>query len=431
LKSLSRAFALEGNIRVLAAQALISQIGFGMFYVIWQPYLLSTGISIGQLGVIQTMINVSTGLGLLAWGYIGDSYGRRPVVIASNACRVVAMAVLIVSRHYAALLAFAFFIGFTAMFMMGNPGRSALITESVDSAQRATAYSTLLAVSQGTSTLMASAGGYIAVKAGYTPILYATLAFDVIGLTLLYLYVKETHTPVAETKDAASIWVRIRDALLPEGENVVLYLLMLTMGFGYAVAYSLFYGALTDYQGFTPLELGFMRQGGPEEDAHGQRDNGVRNRRRIHTLQVGLGIRPLQRRKRHRHMLLDAELDEPHYRDRSTGAAELRAGEARRLREGGRCSRALAGGAAAGEVRLHGPTLRSARDPVNRPVLRYQDQRPMNSASCRWIILQCRSPSMTIQGPLAARDRALPLTCRSFSRDSNISLLLRPASMRL
>jgi len=261
LKSLSRAFALEGNIRVLAAQALISQIGFGMFYVIWQPYLLSTGISIGQLGVIQTMINVSTGLGLLAWGYIGDSYGRRPVVIASNACRVAAMAVLIVSKHYAALLVFAFLIGFTAMFMMGNPGRSALITESVDSAQRATAYSTLLAVSQGTSTLMASAGGYIAVKAGYTPILYATLAFDVIGLTLLYLYVKETHTPVAETKDAASIWVRIRDALLPEGENVVLYLLMLTMGFGYAVAYSLFYGALTDYQGFTPLELGFMSTG--------------------------------------------------------------------------------------------------------------------------------------------------------------------------
>jgi predicted MFS family arabinose efflux permease len=166
--------------------------------------------------------------------------------------------VLIVSRHYAALLAFAFFIGFTAMFMMGNPGRSALIAESVDSTQRATALGTLLAISQGTSTLMASAGGYIAVKAGYTPILYLALAVDVIGLTLLYLYVKETHTPDAGKKDAAPIWARIRDALLPERENVVLYLIMLTMGFGYAVAYSLLYGALTDYQGFTPLELGFM-----------------------------------------------------------------------------------------------------------------------------------------------------------------------------
>jgi DHA1 family quinolone resistance protein-like MFS transporter len=258
LKSLSRALALEGNIRVLAAQTLISQLGFGMFYVIWQPYLLSTGIDIGQLGVIQTMINVSTGLGLLAWGYISDNYGRRPTVIASNACRVAAIVALILSGKYYVLLVFAFLVGFTAMFMMGNPGRNALITESVDSAQRATAFSTILAFSQGTSTLVASAGGYIAVKAGYTPILYVTLAVDLIGLTLLYLFLEETHTPDPGDRETAPMGVRLREALLPEGRNAPLYAIMLTQGFGYAVAYSLFYGALTDYQGFTPLELGFM-----------------------------------------------------------------------------------------------------------------------------------------------------------------------------
>jgi len=261
LESLSRSLALEGNIRVLAAQTLISQLGFGMFYVIWQPYLLSTGIDIGQLGVIQTMINVSTGLGLLTWGYISDNYGRRPAVIASNACRVAAMAALIVSGNYYVLLVFAFLVGFTAMFMMGNPGRNALITESVDSAQRATAFSTILAFSQGTSTLVASAGGYIAVKAGYTPILYVTLAVDLIGLMLLYLFLEETHTPDPGDRKAAPMGVRLREALLPEGMNAPLYAIMLTQGFGYAVAYSLFYGALTDYQGFTPLELGFMSTG--------------------------------------------------------------------------------------------------------------------------------------------------------------------------
>ena len=261
MESLSRSLALEGNIRVLAAQTLISQLGFGMFYVIWQPYLLSTGIDIGQLGVIQTMINVSTGLGLLTWGYISDNYGRRPAVIASNACRVAAMAALIVSGNYYVLLVFAFLVGFTAMFMMGNPGRNALITESVDSAQRATAFSTILAFSQGTSTLVASAGGYIAVKAGYTPILYVTLAVDLIGLMLLYLFLEETHTPDPGDRKAAPMGVRLREALLPEGMNAPLYAIMLTQGFGYAVAYSLFYGALTDYQGFTPLELGFMSTG--------------------------------------------------------------------------------------------------------------------------------------------------------------------------
>ena len=45
MKSMSRILALEGNIRVLAFQTLLSQLGFGMFYVVWQPYIISTGVS--------------------------------------------------------------------------------------------------------------------------------------------------------------------------------------------------------------------------------------------------------------------------------------------------------------------------------------------------------------------------------------------------
>ena len=254
--SISRFLALEGNIRVLAAQALISQVGFGMFYVIWQPYLLSTGITLSQLGLVQTMINISTGLGLFIWGYVSDRYGRKPVVVAADACRIVAIIVLIVSKSYSALIAYAFLIGFTAMFQMGNPGRNALIAESVDSAKRATALSTLSAISQGVSTLMASAGGYIALTMGYMPILYATLISDVIGFIMLIRFIKETHRP--ETSPAASPIEKIRGILLPEPENLNLYTIMLVQGFGYAVAYSLFYGALTDYRGFTTLDLGFM-----------------------------------------------------------------------------------------------------------------------------------------------------------------------------
>ena len=48
MKSISKYLALEGNIRVLAAQTFVSQIGLGMFYVIWQPFLLSTGITVSE-----------------------------------------------------------------------------------------------------------------------------------------------------------------------------------------------------------------------------------------------------------------------------------------------------------------------------------------------------------------------------------------------
>ena len=88
LTSWSKRLALEGNIRVLAVQTLVSQLSFGMFYVIWQPYILKTGVSVVGLGVIQSIINLSTAAGLIVWGILADQIGRKPVTLAGSACRL-------------------------------------------------------------------------------------------------------------------------------------------------------------------------------------------------------------------------------------------------------------------------------------------------------------------------------------------------------
>ena len=67
MPSLSKFLALEGNIRVLALQTLISQLGFGMLVVVWQPYMLSVGLSVVDLGIIQSLINFSTAAGKTAY----------------------------------------------------------------------------------------------------------------------------------------------------------------------------------------------------------------------------------------------------------------------------------------------------------------------------------------------------------------------------
>ena len=258
MKSLSKHLALEGNIRILAMQTFVSQVGLGMFYVIWQPYMLSTGITVGQLGLIQTMINISTALGLIVWGQLSDRIGRKPAVVWSAVCRAVAILILIVSGHFYALLAFGFFMGFTAMFMMGNPARNALISESVGSGKTATALSTLITISQGMSTLVAGAGGYIAFKVGYMPIFYITVAGDLIGSFLLWRYIEETHTPEKNKSVRVPLTQQIRDMLIPEENYLTLYISLFLQGFSYAVGYSLFYGTLTDTYGFTTFQLGLM-----------------------------------------------------------------------------------------------------------------------------------------------------------------------------
>lgn len=257
VEKITRFLALEGNIRVLAVQTLLSQIGLGMFYVIWQPYLLSTGITLAQLGIVQSIISVSTGLGLYFWGYVSDNYGRKPVIVACIVSRIIAIGFLLVSDSFWAFIGFAVFMGFTAMFNMGNPARNAIITESVDSTQRATALSTIIMIGQVISTVVATLGGWIALRMGYTPIFYLMVIGDTIGVLVCTRYLKETLEK-NENKEKKTLLETLRHSFAPEKELIRLYIALFAMGFSYAVAYSLLYGALTETFGFTTVQLGFM-----------------------------------------------------------------------------------------------------------------------------------------------------------------------------
>jgi DHA1 family tetracycline resistance protein-like MFS transporter len=251
--------ALEGNIRVLALQTLISQVGFGMLYVIWQPFILSTGVSVAGLGVIQSLINLATAGGLILWGALSDRLGRKPVIIVSNACRVVAMAALIASGSSVFLYVFAFFVGLSCLFNQGNPAVNALISESAGRDRMATAFSTISTISRITNTVVASAGGYIAVKAGYHPIIYLALAGDIVGIALITLFLKETHRDDgSRTPSAGGVISRITGHLMPERELLRLYAIMLVIGLGYSTGFSVFFGMLVDNFGFTELQLGFL-----------------------------------------------------------------------------------------------------------------------------------------------------------------------------
>jgi len=259
LRSLGGHLALEGNIRVLAVQTLVSQVGFGMFYAVWQPYILSTGVGVVDLGVIQSVINLSSAAGLFVWGILSDRFGRKPVILASNASRVAALVALVLSGNFAFLLAFAFFVGFSALFMQGNPARSALVSESVGRGRLATAFSTLMAISQITTTLTASVGGYIAITAGYLPIFYICIAGDILGLVLMGLFLKETREGHAVGGERAENSVgRMIDLFRPDRGIGTLYLITVAIGVGYGTGYSLLYGALTDRYGFTPFQLGLL-----------------------------------------------------------------------------------------------------------------------------------------------------------------------------
>lgn len=260
MKSIKRYITLEGNIRALAFSILVSQIGFGMVYTIWQPYILSTGLSVSELGLIQSVINLTTAIGLIAWGQLSDRFGRKPVLLLADACRLGAIVTVILSGSLLALVVFAFFVGLSAMWMVPNPARNALIAESVNEPKISVAYSTLMAISQITSTFMASAGGYIAVNAGYSPIFYVTLVGTGLGLVINAVYLKETYKPSKNDKSSARLRFieKVKGIIIPEKHVLDMYLILIIHGFGYTTAYSILYGVLVDRFGYSPFQIGLI-----------------------------------------------------------------------------------------------------------------------------------------------------------------------------
>lgn len=260
MKSVTRFLGLEGNIRILAVQVLLGQLGLGMFHVIWQPYFLQTGLTLVQLGLVQTVINLSNGIALFFWGFMSDRYGRKPVLSGSLLLRAISIACLLISDSFQAFIIFGFLMGFTSMFNtgnLGNPARTALITESVDSTQQGTAMSTLTSIAQSVSTVVAPIGGYLALKTGHTLIFTLMVLGDTIGSYVIHKYIKETLIKKGH-QNKVPISELLRNMFSPEAHLLKLYVVMLIMGLTYTIMYSLLFGALVEIYGFTTLQLGFM-----------------------------------------------------------------------------------------------------------------------------------------------------------------------------
>lgn len=257
LSRLLGSIALEGNIRFLAAQTIFSQAGFGMLAVVWQPYILSTGFTVPELGVVQSFISLATAAGLFLWGPLSDRFGRKPVMLVGHLSRVAAAVALIVSGQPAFIYAFALFIGFSALWYQSNPARVALLSESVGNERRATAYSSLLAVNQLVNMVAASAGGYIAAVAGYWQIFAVCIIGELVGVVIIVFKVRETREAVDDGEPLLSP-DRLRRSLLPEKDLRGLYLMMAVMGVSYGIGYAVWYGSMVAALGFSTIELGVL-----------------------------------------------------------------------------------------------------------------------------------------------------------------------------
>ncbi len=161
------------------------------FYVLFAAHLMPIVGARGgaNLGEMSLMLFLGDSLSNMIWGTLGDRFGFRSTFIGSMSLWIAATAVLLLaSVPLAILAAFAGLGAAQAGFMMSSQTMVLEFGVRDDVPMR-------LGLSQTAQGLMNTvgplAGGVIAVLAGYRPVFYVSLLFEVVALALLVFMVDE------------------------------------------------------------------------------------------------------------------------------------------------------------------------------------------------------------------------------------------------
>ena len=241
------------NLQLLALQAVVTQFCYNMLLVVWQPYMISHGTSFTQLGTIQTVITIFTGLGSLIWGRLSDQYGRKPIHIVSMIARVVAVFFAYSATNWYGFLGFGVFIGLSANWSQTNPVSTTLVSESVKEDKMSTALSIYSSAGTLLAVLASPLGGYLAENQGYYLIFISCIVGELFNAVVAQLFLSETLNTPTNPKTSNPY-----NMLIPERSLMPFYLSSMLTMFSWRIAFSNLNAILVDSYGITTIQLGLM-----------------------------------------------------------------------------------------------------------------------------------------------------------------------------
>ncbi|MGL1892474.1 MAG: MFS transporter [Spirochaetaceae bacterium] len=137
---------------------------FNLTHGVWMLYLASKGLSLFQIGIMETVYHVSSFTMEIPTGAIADIYGRKISRILSTVCLIISTLIMIYSNS---VIFFALSFFFTALSNNLESGAGdALIYDSIKEIGRENEYTKIKGrnelIYQSTQTLALLLGGYIA-----------------------------------------------------------------------------------------------------------------------------------------------------------------------------------------------------------------------------------------------------------------------------
>ncbi|MFW9847204.1 MAG: MFS transporter [Candidatus Thorarchaeota archaeon] len=128
------------EVKYLVYASIMPSVAYGMLYTDLSYFLTAVqGISAGFMGLVITLMGISTFSASILFGILADVYGRKRLLVAGNILASIIIAVFALSTNPAVLIIAAILEGFSEAAILASS--SALLAEKVENNKRTSVFS--------------------------------------------------------------------------------------------------------------------------------------------------------------------------------------------------------------------------------------------------------------------------------------------------
>lgn len=246
---------LKGNLPAMALSEIVSNTGWNMFEVVWQPYVLGLGATMSILGSLTgAQTALSSGLQLIV-GRISDCVGRKRLLVAAYILTIMGIILSITARSW--ILLIPTILLWSVSGALWEPIFPAMISESVEKDETGTAFS-LTSLTWFLPGFYAPAlAGYLAERYGFRHVFIILLLTELSAFIIFTMYIKET------LKRSAILNLRLlinslREVLTPRFGLSRFYAALIIDRFTWSISQGIFFGMLLKTFNFSLVQLGII-----------------------------------------------------------------------------------------------------------------------------------------------------------------------------
>jgi len=246
----------KGLVYIVSAISALRGAVFNSWRVIWQPFVLSLGVSMSRLGGLESLLDFTRIVVMPLFGKASDAYGRRRFIVAREIL-ILAAAVLYI---YAESWRFLFLgVILTGLSLAIYPVWNTVIAESSEGRELGYTYSIVGTITLCLSLVATLATGYIASTYGFQTVFTGAAVLALISLLVVTMRLPETlSTDTMGSINLRGLAGAFVETFRPPRYLWGYYIAMSVDLFAFNLGYRLLNGMLARGYGYTPAMLGLM-----------------------------------------------------------------------------------------------------------------------------------------------------------------------------